>query len=290
MKNINIKNIFKFVVSITLILFLAFKIDFAKVDFKNPFLLITVILSIIITLLSLLLMTKRWSLLIKKFLAKDIILLQLYRFYIIGMFFNIFLPGAIGGDVVRTQRLIKNYNVAIKPASIITLSERVLGIYSLLILLMVGVLFKNFPPDIPFFSSAPLYLFLAALVFVLLLAPIAKYFFAKKQINLSYDFLWHTLALSLLAQFGDIVIAYLFSLSFNIQLPFAAFMFIMPLVYIATVIPISLGGLGIREASFAGLMTLYGVDVTIAISISFLMYIVKVLVGVIGYVVYLKEK
>jgi len=54
--------------------------------------------------------------------------------------------------------------------------------------------------------------------------------------------------------------------------------------------PISLGGLGVREGTFSGLLNLYGIDTSTAIIISLLMYLIKVATGIIGYIAYLNDK
>jgi len=96
------------------------------------------------------------------------------------------------------------------------------------------------------------------------------------------------LLLSGLGQFGDIVISYIFSLYFGLEITILNLMSIMPLVYVATVVPISLGGVGVREGVMTAGLTLYGVDVSDAVMISFLLYFTKVIVGLIGWFLYLK--
>ena len=65
-------------------------------------------------------------------------------------------------------------------------------------------------------------------------------------------------------------------------------MSIMPLVYVATVIPISLGGVGVREGVMTAGMALYGIHVADAVMVSFLLYFSKLLIGILGWVVYLR--
>mgnify|MGYP001310513320 CR=1 FL=1 len=291
--NINkkkLKILLKTVLSVSLLIFLIYKVDFSKLEVLRPSTFIFIVVAVIINLTAKLIMSVRWKLLLKSVLNLSCEAKVLFKYYMIAGFFNIFLPGAIGGDVVRTQRLIKRYNVSIKSATLITLLERVLGVYSLLVLLILGVLFKNFPSEIKILSDSPLWINLSALILILSLLPILKLVLKKRSVEMSYSFLIVTLFVLLIAQFGDITIAYIFSKAFNINIGFSAFLFVMPLVYIATVLPISLGGLGVREGTFAGLMSLYGVDVSTAIIISFLIYFVKIISGIIGYFVYLREK
>lgn len=290
MYKINIRLLLKIFFSLGLILFLVFNLDLEKLALINLDFLLPYFLGLIITLASLLIMTYRWKLLISEFLDAAIDFFLLFKYYLIGSFFNIFLPGAIGGDVVRTQRLSRHHNIRLKSASIITVAERVAGVYGLLILLSSSFFFLTFPQSLKLDSFLPRFVYNIIPLFILLLIPLLKFFLARVNLLTSYTFLFKTIVVLLLAQFGDITIAFVLSQYFELDVPFTAFIFIMPLVYIATVLPISLGGLGVREGSFSGLMMLYGVESSIAILIALLMFLIKVGVGIIGYVVYLKEK
>lgn len=290
MKHINIKLILKVIFSVGLIVFLFFNLDFDKILLIEVGVLLPFFISLLITTISLSLMSYRWQLLICHFLEKSLSYLTLCKYYFIGAFFNIFLPGAIGGDVVRTQRLSKHADITIKSAGILTLSERLIGTYGLLILLSFSMLFLNFPKDLGLTNYLPLWIFKSSPVIVLVCIPLFKWLLSKFSIESSYRFFIKIIALSFIAQMGDVTIAYLFSQYFGLDLPFSAFLFIMPLVYFVTVLPISLGGLGVREGAFSGLMVLYGVDTSIAIIISLLMYLTKVGIGILGYIIYLREK
>lgn len=235
-------------------------------------------------------MSIRWKILIEKFLPVKVLYHELLSFYAIGSFFNIFLPGSIGGDVVRTRRLSQKNNIKIRKATLITILERFSGVYGLLILLSFSFLFMNFPDGLNFNNYLPIWSLRISPLIVLICIPALKTVLSKYKLTMSYSFIFKVIGISIIAQFGDIVIAFLFSQYFEIAIPFSAYLFIMPLVFVATVLPISLGGLGIREGAFSGLMILYGADSSVAIMIAFLMYLVKVGVGIVGYIVYLREK
>ena len=290
MKKINFKLILKIFFSIGLIVFLFLNIDFEKISLIKLDVLLPFLFAIMITVTSISLMNYRWQLLIQQFLDRSIPYLQLWRYYLIGAFFNIFLPGAIGGDVVRTQRVSKRSDIKIKSASAVTLAERLVGTYGLLILLSFSLLFLNFPEELALTDFLPLWIFRVSPLVVLICIPVFKKLLSSFSILTSYPFLIKIIVISLLAQTGDVTIAYFFSQYFGLDIPFSAFLFVMPLVYFATVLPISLGGLGVREGAFSGLMVLYGVNTSIAIMISLLMYLVKVGTGILGYTIYLKEK
>ncbi len=290
MPNLNFKLIAKTIISISLVTFLLKKIDIASIKNLGWGFIIPSLIAIIIALFSIFLMSIRWKLLCLKFLNISPKTRILYRYYLIGSFFNIFLPGAIGGDVIRTRMLIKNYKISIKSASFVTISERILGLYGLIVLLCLGMLFRTFPEKVLFLSKISSVWIYLMIILIFLVFPITKYILSKRNINIGYKFMISTIIVLLIAQFGDIVIANIFIHYMNVEIPFTAVMFIMPLVYIATILPISLGGLGVREGTFAGLMLLYGVPTSTSVLISFSMYLVKVVVGIIGSFIFLKEK
>ncbi|SHF90833.1 hypothetical protein SAMN05444483_103191 [Salegentibacter echinorum] len=290
MKRIGYKTVLKIVLSIGLVAYLIFNIDLSKVylieiDVLPPFLV-----AILITLLSLGLMSLRWKILIANFLTPAFSIKKLFNFYMIGAFFNIFLPGSIGGDVVRTQRISKNKSISIKAATGVTLLERICGIYGLLILISFSLFFMTYPKGLNFHEFLPIWIFKSSPVIILSCIPLFKWLLVKFNFHTTYPFIIKVIGISLMAQMGDISIAYILNQYFNLGIPFSAFIFIMPLVYIATVLPISFGGLGVREGVFSGILMLYGVDVSIAILISLLMYLIKVVVGIIGYIIYLGER
>ena len=291
MKNIKVKKIFKVVCSVGLIAFLLFHLDFAKISTLSwRMVFIPFVVSVLVTLLALLIMSYRWKLLIRQYLSIETPVLRLFNYYLTGMFFNIFLPGAIGGDVVRTKRLVDREGASVKGATTITIVERAAGVYGLGLLLAVSLAVGNFPERFQISQWIPQWLLWCSPIIVLSVVPVLKYLLNKHDLPTTYSFILQTIAVLLLSQMGDVTIAWIFSRSLGIEIGYAAFIFIMPLVYVATVLPISLGGLGVREGSLAGLMMLYGVDASVAIVISLLMYLVKVVVGIIGYFVYLKEK
>ena len=209
-------------------------------------------------------------------------------FYLKGMFFNIFLPGAIGGDIVRTKDLIEKYKVNLLKASTISIVERLSGLYVLFFVGLIGFCFISIPINNYIDFPIPKDLFFIAPLSALILLPLFKKVVNKKM-ELSYKVIMFVLFLSLAGQFGDIIIAFILSLYFNLSINFIDFMFIMPIIYFASVLPISMGGLGVREGTMAGLLALYGVEVSTAVILAFLMYLVKVLVGLIGWVIYIRS-
>ena len=75
------------------------------------------------------------------------------------------------------------------------------------------------------------------------------------------------------------------SWALHLILPLTAFFAAVPIVYLATLLPISLGGLGVREASFAFLLAQFNVSASDTITLSFLVYLNQVFIGILGWFV-----
>ncbi|OHX64946.1 lysylphosphatidylglycerol synthase transmembrane domain-containing protein [Flammeovirga pacifica] len=284
----NLGFLFKTLMSVGMLLFLFFKVDFSVFKNLNWSIIPMLLLGLIITLSALALMTCRWKVLTNTLNIKADFK-NLYVYYLKGSFFNIFLPGAIGGDIIRTRELITKYQANTKTATIITVVERVAGLYTLGILGSLGIIFIELPTGLNFKTVLPAYVWYTLPTLAFACIPVVKWIINKK-VNIGYKTILPTLILSLLGQMGDILIAFSFVLFFDLPIGFEQFLVIMPVVYIATVLPISLGGLGVREGTVVGILAFYGVDTSLAIMISFLMYFVKVLLAFVGWLFYISTK
>ena len=207
-----------------------------------------------------------------------------YTLYLIGFFFNVFLPGAIGGDVMRAKYSSEYCQIKLKDAGFIVASERLFGLLSILILFASGVFFNT--GMLPKLGINNLFWYTPTLVIIVMCAI----YWVSRQIIIKRGMFLPVLILSGIAQLADIIIVFLYSTYFNLGLSIGNLLVVMPLVYIATILPISLGGLGVREGALVGLMALFQVDVSTAVIISFMLYLTKVAVGIIGMPVFIKTK
>jgi len=214
-------------------------------------------------------------------------LIALYKLYLVGSFFSVFLPGAIGGDIIRVGYSSDHYNLSLKKAGLIVLTERLCGLMAVLIMLVLGILYS---PFIQHYLHIPIYYMLCLLILFLLVIPFSIQFMLRHKIAISYKYMLLLVLLSGIGQAGDILAAYFFAQYFELNISFTNLLFVMPLVYIATVVPISLGGLGVREVSMVGLLAIFSIPNSTAAILSLLLYLVRVLVGLIGLPCYLSIK
>ncbi|WP_455220056.1 lysylphosphatidylglycerol synthase transmembrane domain-containing protein [Kaarinaea lacus] len=234
-----------------------------------------------------------------------------FKSYYLGLFFNNFLPTGIGGDVVRILRLRKlGYNTHILVSS--SLMDRMLGLTSIL---MMGLVALSITPTFAISTNTKLFISAIAIMapFGLLflfsdyMPRLTNYLSQKFHKGKFTDFILtvvstlheyrHSrpriliaLIFSIVAQYFIIISYILVGMSLDIDLSIAIYFIIIPTVFLATSLPISVGGLGVREGVIVSLFTLFNVDTQAAIALSFLYFFIILLISLPGGLVLLSNK
>lgn len=190
------------------------------------------------------------------------------RLTMIGYFFNLFIPGGSGGDVVRAAYTVRDCSERRAQALTIAFVDRGLGLHALL-LLSVSIFFIQ-PMLLNNHTALKQWmLFIAGMLFVGTIAPL---FLIWEQTNALMMRLfgriiggadaWHEAMTLYRGQPGMICIAYFFSICsaffnvFAIHLMMLAVgstpttiesLIVVPLVILANTLPFSPGGIGIAE-------------------------------------------
>ncbi len=249
----------------------------------------------------------RWSIILKKDI--HVPYRKLLAIYFIGMFFNNFLPTMVGGDIVKGLYLYRESRRGhVSVASIFM--DRYSG-FSALIIITTITLVLGYPlikgtalPGFFFFlvggyTAASLVIWVGPLHSwaMRLLAKIHFYGINKKidelyRTLMDYkghrDILLKILLISFLVQAGVIVGYYVLAQSLGIEVRLAYFFFFIPLATVFSMVPISVGGLGLREGAFVYLFTMVGATKEQAISLSLIWYAVMVGVSMIGGAAFVK--
>jgi uncharacterized protein (TIRG00374 family) len=96
-----------------------------------------------------------------------------------------------------------------------------------------------------------------------------------------------TLVYSFLMQFAIILNYYFIGLALGIDLELLTYVFISPIVATISMIPVSIGGIGLRENTLVFILISMGVSSEVAGIHSLLVFFMLVLIGIIGGIVYL---
>jgi uncharacterized membrane protein YbhN (UPF0104 family) len=185
------------------------------------------------------------------------------KLYWLGMFYNLFLPGAISGDAYKVIILNKAFKAPIKKTSIAVLLDRVSGLLGLGVLLSVYgfIILDN-------------YLFYILLVTGCLISILIFYLIIRSFFK---DFLpgfLSTFFLGLLVQIMQVICIYFIMWSLGISFHNSEWIFIFLVSSAVSVLPISLGGgLGTRELVFAEGARFFNMKPELGIIISLLFYL-----------------
>jgi uncharacterized membrane protein YbhN (UPF0104 family) len=194
------------------------------------------------------------------------------KLYWLGMFYNLFLPGAISGDAYKVVLLNRRYKTPYKKASAAVLLDRFSGVLALGVILCIYgmIVLHNYKYDVLLIAAAILGLTGFYFVIRFLFKDFLQSFFST--------FLW-----ALAVQFSQVVCIYFIMLSLHLPLSQHEWIFIFLLAAVISVLPISLGGgLGTREFVFVEGSRFFHLDPQTGVIISLLFYLLTVIGSVWG--------
>jgi len=304
------KNIYKYLriaVSFVLLIYLFYFL----VDFKSLTEIITgtdlKFLSVSVTffLMSVLAAAYRWQYVVSLKNRKLTFKTSL-REYFIGMFFNNFLPGSVGGDVARVIGAAEEIgSKEISVSSVIV--ERLIGLISLVAIGLTGLIFLNIDSGSDYTGISVMILTtLSVILFALINRPvnnaicdlIQTYIPDKIASNLILylkDFsgysespfkLFVVFIISFAFKILDGFFLYFIfrSLSIDLTYPHAIAMF--SIINVIKMIPISLNGIGLSALSWVIILKSFNIDENLSASVDFLMITISLVISGIGGLLY----
>lgn len=219
-------------------------------------------------------------------------IVQVFRPYFIGAFFNNFLPSTTGGDAYRIYHIHSNrHGPAAAFSPVIT--ERILGLATLL--LIASIAFAFYGDNNPIINQVGyaaasfllgLSLFLATLGIPFIYWPMHRFLERWIKFKLVAGFLQvgeaiHAyvkrptlvliiIILSASMHFCMIMLFWILGLGVGAVMPLTSYVLTIPLILVAAGLPISIGGLGVREATAITLFAAAGMQRADAAAIAIL--------------------
>lgn len=201
------------------------------------------------------------------------------KLYWTGMFYNMFLPGGIGGDVYKTIEINKLHEGGMKASAGSVLMDRIAGVTALITLALLCLPLTELWSDYKWFTLAGVPITVLGFIAMLLI------FMPKLRRILAELFL-----LSFLVQIFQILTIFMILLSFSIKINLIAYIFIFLVSSIAAMLPISIGGIGIRELVFLSFSDFLVLDKSFAVAISLTFYLISLLASSLGAISALERK
>lgn len=193
------------------------------------------------------------------------------RLYLLGMFYNLFLPGGIGGDGYKIFLLNRRFKVKAKKIFWAILLDRVMG---MLALFCLAAILGGFIPALGVYRN-----------YVWILAPLgvtAYFIFIRYLFGYFSGIFLITLGQSFLVQTAQVVSAVFILLSIRVGTDLAGYIFVFLLSSIVAAFPVTIGGIGSREVTFLFGAEMMHLDISNSIALSLLFYIITALVSLSG--------
>lgn len=222
---------------------------------------------------------------------------QAIRFYYAGLFGNTFLPSIIGGDVVRAGLALKH--VRSKAGLLFgSVVDRTLDIFGLALVAGIGVLLLPAAFDaqsrrILWGVGLAFALIGAAVLAVIAATPVRRFplrvrrkLVRLRQATRAMRERPATVLLALLGgmalQTSLILLTAWLGRACGIDQPLRVWLFVWPLAKISAILPVTQGGLGVREAAQAALFAPFGVPAVLAVAVSLVFQAVIISGGLVG--------
>lgn len=198
---------------------------------------------------------------------------ELYNFkiYLLGMFYNLFLPGGIGGDGYKIFLLRKKFEIKGRRLFQAIFFDRLSGLWALGLIISTLVIFI---PNLGIPNWIPV---LVVAFGTLLYYLVMRRFFSDYSQRFA---LTHIKALMVQSMQVISVILLLYALNFNGK--FSPYLFMFLVSSLVAIFPFTVGGLGARELVFVYGAQYFQMDQHLAVIISLLFYCISALLSFSG--------
>jgi uncharacterized protein (TIRG00374 family) len=261
--------------------------------------------------LGILISAVRWQILIRA-QGDSVPLGFLAKSYLVGTFFNNFLPTRFGGDIVRIWDGSR-YSESLLKSSAIVVVERLTGVIVLLLFALTASLVRlEMAQQLPFVWGALLLGALGLAAVLLFFTPWSEKLLGwlpdkgaltkiKRKVLEFRRVVWvyrsqkkaflQALFWAVLLQINVILHYWLAGKAFSLSIPFIDYFIFIPILLLILTIPISIGGLGPRELIYTRIFLFYGITEAVAVSFSLVAdFAFTLIIGLIGAIVYITRK
>jgi uncharacterized protein (TIRG00374 family) len=275
---------FKALVTFILLALLFNNIDFNEtIKHFRSFDLLFLVFALCALILQAIIITMRWK---KIILHLDVhyTFVTLLRYIWIGSFFNQALPSSVGGDALRGYCLYRD-GLSIKNSTLSVLIDRIFGIIGLVLFAMlafsllssqidsvdlkIGVLITIFGLVVAILSIFSLDLFIKKTNYKVVRGLLSLSHESRKIALNSFSGVRLTM-LSVIVHFLSVVTVIILAEGMNMNIQWIGIFTIIPMVSLLMVVPVSIGGWGVRESGMVVGLGYFGVEPEYALALSIL--------------------
>lgn len=194
-----------------------------------------------------------------------------FRLYLLSMFYNLFLPGGIGGDGYKIWYLKKEGGYSFKKLTAAVLHDRINGLFAIGLIVFLMLLFLSVPVSLKYIS-----------IVVLLVSVVTYLVILKRLFPWFYHSIVHVTFLSLIVQLFQVIAVISIALAIGINGQYPGIVLVFLVSSAVAVLPFTIGGTGARELVFLYGGKLLGIEVSLAVAISFIFFIITAVISFTG--------
>lgn len=217
------------------------------------------------------------------------------KLYMEGMFFSLCLPSSIGGDVVKAVRLGRNASERFLAAGTV-FADRLTGLTALCMIFATGFFVRSW--ELSFTTAMFLGAGVVLVAFVSFLfgqwflrwnsarlARIPRLGVILAELNI-YNHrpgvVFRAVGWSFVVQLTNVAMVWLLGRGIGVELPSASYFVAVPAVALASTLPLSVNGVGVREGGLALLLKQDGVTEEQGVALGLLWFSITLASGLIG--------
>jgi len=307
----------KLVILVVLVFWLFKIVDFNKtINLLSKTVLSYFALAFLFNNSSIFFITYKWLRLAKPLNLKSNFI-ELLKLNYIAIFYSIFIPGQSSGELIKGIKLQKIEKGNVEKVWAPIFIDKVTNLLVMLIIGTTAILFdQHFNQNkilvVSMFSLTVICILLSFLLFtdkIIILVEVVKailiYFLKFLKINTEYianfslnyfneykthkSLIFETFFWSFMTKLPHVIALYFLAKSLNIDINLIESAWLLSVISIASLLPISFSGLGVREGTLIFSMAKIGIGSSEALSFSLLIFILGILTGLIGGVFELKS-
>ncbi|MEZ4888120.1 MAG: lysylphosphatidylglycerol synthase transmembrane domain-containing protein [Chitinophagales bacterium] len=196
------------------------------------------------------------------------------KLYYIGMFYNLFLPGGIGGDGYKVFILKKGSHQSVKALVSAALLDRISGLVALCFLALILFLFSSS------FVSLQNYRWL---IYLSIAGSYPAFYIGLKLFFKRFISVFTiTNLLSFAVQGIQVIAAFFILRALHVESGFVDYLTLFLVSSVVAAIPFTIGGIGAREMVFVYGNTFFGIETHIAVTFSLLFFLLNALSSFLG--------
>ena len=202
------------------------------------------------------------------------------RLYMLGLFYNLFLPGGIGGDGYKIWLLNKTYKKPAKQVFWAIFFDRLSGLWAIGLIIVALVAF------IPQIEISRLLIYAVFIVGTGIYYAVAHYFFKEYTRHF-----WSAHAKAVAVQSLQVLTILCILLALNFNGKYSPYLFTFLVSSLSAIFPFTVGGLGAREFVFTHFSGFFHMNASLAVVVSLLFYLTSAIISLGGlYYVFRSDK